>query len=61
MPESISMNKLIFSAGKSQLISKGLFGILNSSKNERKYDTTGRLVFVRFSEEFEDSKKAFRN
>ena len=39
---------------KGQLISKGLVGILNSSKKQTKkldlqyYDTSGRLVFVRF-------------
>ena len=53
------------SAAKGQLISKGLFGILNSSKNEKiwlnYYDTLGRLVFVRFLEEFEDNKTTFRN
>ena len=52
---------------KAQLISKGLFSILNSSKKTNEkiqldcYDTSGRLVFVRFSEEFEDTKKSFRN
>ena len=25
------------------------------------YDTSGRLVFIRFLEEFEDTKKTFRN
>ena len=38
---------------KGQLISKGLFGILNSSKNEKI-----RLIYY---EEFEDTKKTFRN
>ena len=37
---------------KGHLISKGLFGTLNSSKNKKirlnYYDTLGRLVFVRF-------------
>ena len=53
---------------KGQLISKGLFGILNYSKKQTKkfnltttYDTSGRLVFVHFFEEFEDAKKIFRN
>ena len=50
---------------KGQLISKGLFGIFNSSKKGTKklicYDTSGRLVFVRFLEEVEDLKIAFRN
>ena len=52
---------------KGQLISEGLFGILNSSKKRTKkfdlimYYTSGRLVFIRFLEEFEDTKKTFRN
>ena len=51
---------------KGQLISKGLFGISILPKNERKirlnyYDTSGRLSFVRFLEEFEDTKKSYRN
>ena len=39
---------------KGQLISKGIFGILNSSKKTNEniqlyyYDTSGRLVFIRF-------------
>ena len=47
---------------KVQLISKGLFGILDSSKKTNEkirlsyYDTSGRLVFIRFWEEFEDTK-----
>ena len=54
------------SRAKGQLISKGLFGILDSSKKRTKkfdlatmYDTSGRLVFVRFLEEFEDTKRHF--
>ena len=52
---------------KGQSISKGLFGILNSpQKNKKKirlyyYDTSGRLVFVSFLGEIEDTKKTFRN
>ena len=52
---------------KGQLISKGLFGILNYSKKTNEqiqlnyYDTSGRIVFVRFLEEFEDTKKTLRN
>ena len=48
---------------KGQLISKCLFGVFNSSKkmNEKirlnYYDTSGRIVFVRFLEEIEDTKK----
>ena len=47
---------------KGHLISKGLFGILNSSKKRTKkirpnyYDTSGQLVSVRFLEEFKDIK-----
>ena len=52
---------------KVQLILKGLVGILNSSKKRtirfdlQYYDTSGQLVFVRFLEEAEDTKKIFRN
>ena len=52
---------------KGQLISKGLFGILNFSKKRTKkfdfityYDTSGRLVFVHFLEELEDIQKTLR-
>ena len=56
-------------ATKGQLISKELFGILESRFFQKKnqdiqinyYDTSGRLVFVRFFEEFEDTKKTFRS
>ena len=47
---------------KGQLISKGLVGILNSSKKRTKtfnlqyYDNSGRLVFVHFLEELKTSK-----
>ena len=50
---------------KGQLISKGLVGILNSSKKRTKkfdiqyYDTSGRLVFVRFLEELKTQKSLF--
>ena len=63
---------ILWCCGKGQLISKGLFGVFNSSKrkNEKKksikqyYDTSGRIVFVRFLEELsrpgiEDTKKSF--
>ena len=45
-----------------QLISNGLLGTLNSSKNELKnrpnyYDTSGRIVFVRFLEELKTPKR----
>ena len=51
---------------KGQLISKCLFGVFNffQKMNEQirlYYDTSGRLVFVRFLEEIEDTKKTFRN
>ena len=48
---------------KSQLISKANCQAMNSSKkrtNEFVF-TTMRRVFVRFLEEIEDTKKAFRN
>ena len=47
---------------KGQLVSKGL--VLNSFKKTNDlhyYDTSGRLVFVQFLEEFEDNKNIFRN
>ena len=56
--------KLALALTKGQLNSKGLFGILNSSKKRTKkinYDTSGRIVFVLFLEEFEGTKKTFRN
>jgi hypothetical protein len=49
--------------GKGQLILKANSQAVNSSKNgtnEFVFNTMGR-VFVRFLEEIEDSKKAFRN
>ena len=55
----------IFYCTKCHLISKWVFSIL--PKNEQKkiqiyyYDTSGRLVFVRFLGEIEDTKKTFRN
>ena len=51
----------------SQLISKGLCGILgffqklNETIRLDYYDTSGRLFFVPFLQEFEDSKKTFRS
>ena len=47
------------SRAKGQLISKGLFGILDSSKKATYYDTSGRLVFVRFLEESRIPKSPF--
>ena len=50
---------------KGQLVSKGLVGILNSSKKRTKkfdlqcYDISGRLVFVRFLEELKTPKSPF--
>jgi hypothetical protein len=52
---------------KGQLISKGLFDVFNSSKNEGKngknrpnnYDTSGRIFFVRFLEELRVPKSPF--
>jgi hypothetical protein len=55
------------SGAKGQLFSKGLFGIINSSKKANQkirfyyYDTSGGLVFVRFFGEIEDTKNTFRN
>ena len=47
---------------KGQLISKGLFGILNSSKKRtKKFDLTIPQVYVGFLKEFEGTKKTFRN
>ena len=52
---------------KGHLIPKGLFGIVDSTKKRtKKIELSnmiphGRLVFFRFLEEFEDTKKAFRN
>ena len=48
---------------KGQLISKANYQVMNSSKkrtNEFVFTCMGR-VFVRFLEEIEESKKAFRN
>ena len=48
---------------KGQLISKGLFGILNPPKRIQLYyyDPSGRFVFGRFLGEIEDTKKTFPN
>ena len=52
---------------KGQLISKGVLMSSISSKKTNEgirlyyYDTSNRLVFVRFLEEIEDTKKPFRN
>ena len=52
-------------AVKGQLISKWFFGVIDflQKMNERirlyYYDTSGRLVFVRFLEEIDDPKKPF--
>ena len=53
---------------KGQLISKGLFGILNSPKKRTKkiafttmIYTSDRLVYIHFLGEIEDTKKTFRN
>ena len=55
--------KLVILRAKGQLISKGLFGILNIFFQKMNvkfrlnyYDTSGQLVFVRFLEEFENTK-----
>ena len=55
------------SFAKGQIISKCLFGVFNFFQKMNKqillyyYETSGRLVFVRFLEEVEDTKKTFRN
>ena len=51
---------------KGQLISEGRFWYppFFQKTNEKiwlNYDNSGRLVFVQFLEEFEDTKKTFRN
>ena len=59
------LSNAIFNKG--QLISRGLIGILNSSKKQTKkfdlqyYDTSGRLVFVRFLEELKTPKSPFES
>ena len=57
-----------YEQSKGQLISKGPFGILNSSKKRTKkinpttyYDTSGLIVFAPFFGRIEDTKKTFRN
>ena len=57
------INSACSSVPKGQLISKANFQAVNSSKkrtNEFIF-TSMRCVFVRFLEEIEDNKKAFRN
>ena len=57
----------IHNTGKGQLISKGLFSILNSPKNRtKKFDFTTMIPQVDlfsfvFLGEIEDTKKTFRN
>ena len=52
---------------KGQLISKWIFGVIDFLQKTNEwirlyyYDTSGRLVFVRFLEEINDPKKPFRN
>ena len=52
---------------KGQIISKGFFGVFDFLQKTNEgirlyyYDTSSRLVFVRFLEETEDTKKPFRN
>ena len=52
---------------KGQLISERTFWYpqffqkTNEKIRLKYYDTSGRLVFVRFLEEFEETKKTFRN
>ena len=66
LPISFFNNSSQMSA-KGQLILKWFFGVIDflQKTNERirlyYYDTSGRLVFVRFLEESDDPKKPFRN
>ena len=66
-------NKLVFTRGhfyvlpfmrKGQLTSKGLFGILNSSKKQTKkfgyHVVSGWVVFVHFLEEIDNTNNTFR-
>ena len=59
------LNSANIKFSKGQLISKGLVGILNSSKkwtkkfNLQYYDTSGWLVFIRFLEELKTPKSPF--
>ena len=64
--ENLKMRLEFADFPKGQLISKGLVGILNSSKKRTKkfdlqyYDSTSsRLVFVRFLEELKTPKSPF--
>ena len=69
----VSSPILVRSPARFQLVSKGkfiskwFFGVIDflQKTNERirlyYYDTSGRLVFVRFLEEIDDPKKPFRN
>ena len=54
------------SVAKGHLISKCLFGVLNSSKKQTKkfnltkcYATSGRIIIVHFLEEFKTQKRYF--
>ena len=51
---------------KGQLISKALFGVLNSSRKQKRnwcnyYDTSGQIVFVRSFGKIEMAQKTFQN
>ena len=57
----------ISEGAKGQLILKWFFGVIDFLQKTNKrirlyyYDTSGRLVLVRFLGEIEDTKKTFRN
>ena len=57
------LEQKMFTLPKGQLISKANCQAVNSSKKQTNefVFTSMRRVFVRFLEEIEDSKKAFRN
>ena len=67
MPSMIGKKVIWFSVFKGQLISKCLFDVFNFSQKTKDeiqlyyYATSGRLVFILFSEEIDDPEKPFRN
>ena len=64
--QQVKIKISLYCALKGQLISKGLVGILNSPKKWTKkfdlqyYDTSGRLVFIRFLEELKTPKSPLK-
>ena len=55
----IMRNLFFLQIVKDQLISKGLFDVFNSSKNERKHIDLRSNFFINFLEEFKTSKSPF--